>query len=192
MSFVTFITPTLNRPSLKKTLTSLLNQLDSDWSSIVIGDGCKPTHHIEDKRIFYMGTEKVAGGAGVVRNQVLKIATSQSDWVAFVDDDDFLDRTYVSEIRKLSNDYDLIQFTYKDIENGNTQPPPNLNHLVSCNFGISFAVRSSLVEKFNIKFITGGVEDYQFLQDCLDAGARYIITHKILYFVGHRSAWAGG
>ena len=46
------------------------------------------------------------------------------------------------------------------------------------------------IDSNNIRFIKGGVEDYQFLQDCLDKGANYVITHEKIYYVGKRSAWS--
>lgn len=188
MTFVTFIIPSLDRDTLPRTLMSLIMQNDPDWLALVIGDGCEITNRIPDDRILYLSVAKQSSGAGIVRNFGFDF-TLDSDWVAFVDDDDYLKDTYVSRIKYYSDRYDLIQFTYKDVETGRLQPPPGLNHLVECDMGISFAVRESLRRKHNIKFTPGGVEDYRFLRDCLNVGARYVITGEILYLVGHRSAW---
>lgn len=188
MNFVTFIIPTLDRPTLKRTLNSLIQQTDPDWIAYVLGDGCKITEYIQDKRIFYIPLDKQDGGAGIVRNIGLSLV--ESEWTAFVDDDDYLKNNYIQCIKNFAKNYDLIQFSYKDVENGNVQPPDNLDHLVECNFGISFAIRTSFMNAHTIRFTKGGVEDYRFLKDATDAGARYIITHLKIYFVGHRSAWS--
>jgi glycosyltransferase involved in cell wall biosynthesis len=189
MSFVTFVIPSLNRSSLKRTLTSLVHQLDSDWNAIVVYDGILPTTTVleGEKRVEHLFVSKQEGGAGIVRNVGLDKVTSE--WVAFVDDDDYLDPHYISRIKYYAPNYDLIDFTYRDMENGNTQPPANLNHLVSCNFGISFSVKTKFMNDNHIRFTPGGVEDYRFLQECLDKGANWIITHEIIYYVGHRNAW---
>lgn len=166
---------------------SLFQQSDPDWNAIVIGDGCKITNRIEDPKITYIEADKQVGGAGIVRNIGLELVTSS--WVAFVDDDDFLKDNYVERIKFYSGNYDLIQFSYKDLETGRVQPPHFLNKLVECDMGISFCAKVSFINKFNIRFTPGGIEDYRFLKACLDSGAKYVITHEILYLVGHRSAW---
>lgn len=190
MSFVTFIIPTLNRQSLKRTLTSLINQTITDWEAKVIYDGILPTYsyYENEKRIQHVFVKKQSGGAGIVRN--IGLNDVQSEWIAFVDDDDYLAQNYIERIKYWENKgYNLIQFSYRDVSNGNVQPPDNLDHLVACNFGISFAVKTDFLFLNNIKFTEGGVEDYRFLQECLDKGANYIITHEKIYFVGKRSAW---
>lgn len=189
MSFVTFVIPSLNRPSLKRTLTSLIQQSDLDWKAIVVYDGILPTrvNFDTEKRIEHFFAEKQEGGAGIVRN--IGLDQVDSEWTAFVDDDDYLKSNYIERLKYYSPNYDLVDFTYRDVENGNTQPPPNLHKLVSCNFGISFAIRTKFMNDNKIRFTAGGIEDYRFLQECLDKGARWIITHEINYFVGHRNAW---
>jgi len=186
--FCTFIIPTLNRISLRRTLLSLVQQSDPDWNAIVIGDGVIVTEIVKDLRIIYINHEKFEGGAGIVRNFGLDMV--HSSWVAFVDDDDYLSPKYVSEIRRLSNDWDVIQFSYRDVETGRIQPPPHLNHLVECDMGISFSIRTDFMQKNKIRFTKGGIEDFRFLDECIKKGARYLITHSVIYFVGHRSVWS--
>ena len=190
MSLVHFIIPSLGRSSLKRTLISLKQQTIPDWTAQVIYDGVLPTsvYFEEEKRIRHLFIDKQDGGAGAVRN--IGLDKLYGKWTAFVDDDDYLSNKYIERIKYWGEKgYNLIQFTYRDVENGNTQPPDNLNHLVECNFGISFAVDTAFIQEHNIRFTKGGVEDYRFLKDCLDKGANYVITHEKIYFVGHRSAW---
>lgn len=184
---VTFIIPTLGRYSLHTTLQSLREQTNPNWKSIIVFDRHDITIPNEDKFEIYKLEREGGMSAGTVRNFALdKVNT---EWVAFVDDDDWLSPNYTQRIFDWGKKFDLIVFTYRDVENGNTQPPHNLNRLVRCNVGISFAIRTSIVKDNNIKFIPGGVEDFQFIEDCVNAGANWVITHEVLYFVGHRSAW---
>ena len=166
---------------------SLIQQTDPDWEAIIIGDGCEITNKIPDSRISYIEVPKQSGGAGIVRN--IGLEQTITSWTAFVDDDDFLKDTYVERIKYYAPSYDLIQFSYRDVETGRIQPPHYLNHLVECDMGISFAVNTLFMLQHEIRFTPGGVEDYRFLRDCLSAGARYCINHEVLYLVGHRSAW---
>ena len=95
----------------------------------------------------------------------------------------------MQKILDYGQSYDLISFSYKDVTNGNIQPPKHLNQIKECNIGISFAVKTKLVLDNNIRFIPGGVEDYAFIRDCINVGAKLIITHEILYMVGGRGCW---
>lgn len=185
---VNFVIPTLGRYTLHRTLDSLRAQTTQDWKAYVIFDNHDVTIPTDEK-ILAFRYNKPCGGAGVVRNYALPMITD--GWLAFVDDDDWIDKDYVNRILHYgSKGYDLISFTYRDVENGNIQPPPGMKNIVRCNIGISFAVKSEFVHKHGIKFIDGGIEDYEFINDCVKAGASWIITGEIRYFVGHRSAWS--
>lgn len=188
MSEVTFLIPTLGRYSLHRALDSLRKQTNPNWKAIVIFDNHSVTINQEDKiKAFTYDLTNPSGGAGIVRNFALPMV--DTEWLAFLDDDDFLDPTYVDKIFEYGKNYDLVVFNYKDIETGNIQPPLSMNKLVRCNVGISFAVKNEIVRNNDIKFRAGGIEDFHFIDDCVNHGAKWVITHQILYFVGHRSAW---
>ena len=185
--WVTFIIPTLGRYTVHRTLKSLRDQSNKNWKAIVVFDNHIITIPQEDKIAVYEFTEPKRG-AGIVRN--FAIDKVDTEYIAFVDDDDWVDKNYVNRILHYGKKgYELISFTYKDVENGNTQPPPWMNTIVRCNIGISFAVKTEFVHQHGIQFIPGGIEDYEFINDCVKAGANWVITHEILYWVGHRSAW---
>jgi len=198
-SFVTFVIPTKGRATLKRAIQSVLDQTDWNWRCSIIFDGIPPIEisglnpdisYLQDNH-FIVGSCEFKGHAGLVRNVALPLVDTY--WTAFLDDDDFLNPTYVSKLKYYSDnnpDMDIIIFTYKDVENGNTQPPKKLNNIVRCNVGISFAVKTNFIKDNNILFAPGGVEDYAFLDECVNKGAKYLITHDIQYFVGHRSAWS--
>lgn len=91
MPFVSVIIPTHNRPlTLKKAVLSVLNQTYRDLELIVIDDGLKERaekiiSEINDPRLIYLKHETEKGG-GAARNTGIKAA--QSNFIAFLDDDD--------------------------------------------------------------------------------------------------------
>lgn len=186
-NWVTFIIPTLGRYSLHKALNSLKDQTNGNWKAIVVFDNHDVTISTDDKISAYRFDKPPNVGAGIVRNYALPLV--DTEWMAFLDDDDYLHKTYVDRIISWGNQYDLISFTYKDVTNGNIQPPPNLKKFVACNFGISIAVRTKIVQDNNIQFVPTAIEDYSFIMDCINAGARSVITHELLYFVNGRGKW---
>lgn len=184
--FVTFITPTLGRPTLERTFKSLEALHDWDWRWNIVWDGIEPNQIFNTDRQRDIVTPKV-GHAGLLRNIGIELA--DTDWVAFVDDDDWVDPTYVNRLKYWSSGLDVVIFTYKDVTNNNVQPPKGFTDIVSCNVGISFAVRTNFIKENGIKFTPFSVEDFRFLDDCRNAGARYHLTGEILYFVGGRGGW---
>lgn len=198
-SFCTFVIPTKGRASLKKAIQSVLDQTDWNWRCTIVFDGIPPVEitglnpdidYLKDNH-FIVRSCDYKGHAGLVRNEALPLVDTY--WTAFLDDDDFLKPTYLNRLKHYSDsnpDKDIIVFTYRDMENGNTQPPKNLNRLVRCNVGMSFAVKTDFIRDNNILFDYGVVEDFAFLNECANKGAKYLITHDVQYFVGHRSAWS--
>lgn len=197
-NFCSFVTATLGRPSLKRTIQSLLNQNSWNWLSYIIFDGASPIeikglnpdiNYLNDNHFIVSKVDKL-GHAGLVRNSVLdKIDT---EWIAFVDDDDTLKETYIDKLIYYQNnnkDKDIIIFSYYDDINKNLQPPANLNYIKRCNVGISFAIKTKFVQNNNIKFIEGGIEDFEFLNDAVNKGANYLITHDVQYLVHGRGVW---
>jgi len=87
-ALVTFIIPTIGRPTLTKTLDSILNNTDPNWNAIVMFDGIQPTIGSNDPRIriYYMEKKGRLNHAGIVRNTAIQFATTP--WIGFVDDDD--------------------------------------------------------------------------------------------------------
>ena len=191
--FVSFITPSKGRPSLEKTIQSLLDLDDWNWRCYIIFDGISPPklnyNYIDDNHFVVIESDKI-GHAGLLRNLALPLIDTR--WTAFIDDDDFLSSTYVSKLKlyeRIDKEKDIFIFSYLDVENQNLQPPRHLNKIIRCNVGISFAIKTEFVKNNNIQFVAGGIEDFEFLDQCEKKGAKYLITHDVQYFVGHRSSW---
>jgi len=193
-SFVSFITPSKGRSSLEKTIQSLLDLKDWNWLSYIVFDGVDPitikcVDYLNDNHFIVSKVDKI-GHAGLVRNTVLD--RIETVWTAFLDDDDFLKDTYIHKLREYSSknpELDIIIFTYKDMTNGNTQPPKGTVNFICCQVGISFAIKTEFIKKYDIRFPPGGVEDFAFLDTCRSLGAKYLVTNDLQYYVGKRSAW---
>ena len=189
VDFLTFITPTLGRKTLERTFKSLEAQTDWNWRWSIIWDGLEPNQIFLTDRQFNVVSEKL-GHAGLLRNIGIENAFTQ--WMAFVDDDDWLEPTYIDRLKFYINkdpNLDIVIFSYKDITNDNIQPPPSLRDIKECNVGISFACRTEFIKGNNIKFTPYAIEDFRFLDDAKRAGANYILTHEILYKVGGIGGW---
>lgn len=81
----------------KFNITVFKNQTITNWKAIVIFDGIKPNIYETDPRITIIKTPIKLGqgynSAGLVRNYGIKFANTE--WVAFVDDDDSITPNYV-------------------------------------------------------------------------------------------------
>lgn len=185
-TFVTFVTPTIGRKTLQRAVDSVIRQHDWDWKHIVMFDGREINFSSDNDHVLVTSCER-KNSAGLTRNEAMKLVTT--DWIAFLDDDDWLETDYIENLKRYTN-YDIVIFTYRDVVNNNTQPPiDGERDFRAGNVGISFAIKTDFVIKHNIQFCSGGMEDFDFLDQCRSAGATYIKTNLIKYFVGGRGEW---
>lgn len=182
---VTFIIPTMNRKTLKASLNSLILQTNPNWRAVVIFDGLEINPVIQDPRIIYLSCDKKKH-AGLVRNEGFPWVASE--FIAFLDDDDWVSPSYVSDIYHYK-DYELIIFTYRDVVNNNIQPPIGYRKLEFGHVGISFVVKTKFVLEHDIEFRKKDCEDWVFIEECLQHGIKYRMTDKINYFVNGRGEW---
>lgn len=202
MVFVTFVVPTVGRPSLMAALASLAAQTDADWSATVVFDGVEPSGAGSvidaDPRLNAVCIPKTgssaSGGttnrAGAVRNVALDsiAGASEATWVAFLDDDDTLEPTYVAALRgeaAAHPDTDAVVF---QMRKGSARLPWD-GDVARQTFhkgrvGISFALRFASTVKTGTRFVPSRYEDFNML-DALrrngatirlsDAGPQYIV-----------------
>lgn len=120
MCKVSIIVPIYNidKEFLDKCIKSLVNQTLKDIEIILIDDGsnnncaklCDEYSRI-DKRIICIHQENL--GVSVARNRGIKEANS--DWIMFVDPDDWIDYDTLEKIDSyLNNDVDVLTFFYYD------------------------------------------------------------------------------
>ena len=189
MPFATFIVPSVGRPSLRRALQSIHDQTDPDCEVVVVFDQNKAIlndyHRMEsaDKRLWLLHTEK--GNAGETRNVGLDwfASNGDSEWVAFLDDDDYLLPTYVEHLRESAEDHpwaDMVVSRMKHPMWG--QLPLPGGELRRGLVGISFAIRSGLVMHGGLRFVKERVEemfheDWEMISSVQKSGKIYLSTH---------------
>lgn len=180
----------MGRKTLTRAVESLQKQSVQDWRAIVVFDNSyNINYETTDSRIKVMKSD-VTNHAGMVRNYALDHV--DTDWIAFLDDDDWVKESYVQKLRGyvLAQPHlDLIVFSYQDSTNGRVVPHERQNKIEECKVGISFAVKTSLIRLNHIKFTENAIEDFRFLDACVKAGANYLIPHDIQYMVGGIGGW---
>jgi glycosyltransferase involved in cell wall biosynthesis len=187
---ITFIIPTIGRPTLQNTLLSLINQTNPRWKAIVVLDGIEPDTTITeftDNRIVTLQCSKLGEGtnsAGNVRNYGIKHATTE--WVAFVDDDDSIKNNYVdiflNEILHYDVDTIIFRMVIHPEEPFTILPNNNTDDFYACYVGISFALKKSIFDS-GIIFEPSGVEDFVFLNKIRENKYKMMISPYALYFV---------
>jgi glycosyltransferase involved in cell wall biosynthesis len=194
---VTFIIPSIGRKTLLNSIHSLLSQTNKNWKCIVGFDGLAE-QQVEfslpnDNRIQYVylskktGILKENGGhskAGTVRNQLLGMV--QTEWTAFLDDDDSLFQDYVSLLEQETQNNTLDCCIFRMItKDGLIIPRPETNNLYIGNVGISFFCKTSFIKNSNILFESSQVEDFDFIKKINDFGGKLIVSNHITYKVNH-------
>jgi len=198
---ITFIIPTIGRPSIRTTIESLYSQTDVRWRAIIVFDGI-PISTIFgddeldsglDKRIQVLEIKKSGvhiNSAGLVRNAGIR--SCLTDWVAFVDDDDILSSRYVETFYKEIDEYpqiDVLLFRMYVEKPSYLNPDcfilPELNteDFYWRKTGISFALRTSIFIERGIWFEPSEEEDYLFLDGLRRRRISIMISPYIRYFV---------
>jgi UDP-glucose:(glucosyl)LPS beta-1,3-glucosyltransferase len=184
MDQVTFIIPSINRESITKTIDSLFKQTSNNWKAIIIYDGVRGKQFDDDrvKTIIINKTGivgQIHGEAGLVRNVGIKEA--DTEWIAFLDDDDTINPNYVETLLSKYNNYDWVLWKMK-YENGLVLPQNN--QLIFGNVGISFAYKKDKFFDILFKQNRNG-EDFDFVKELETKSQNYIITEEVYYNVNH-------
>lgn len=179
---ITFIIPSINRPSLPRTINSLIQQKNPNWKAIIIFDGVKSNINIADNRFSIINIDKIGkrNNAGEVRNIAIKEV--ETEWCGFVDDDDILLDNYVELFYEyITNEsyLDVILFRMKIFNN--IVPKNNKNNLIVNNVGISFCTKTDILKEY--KFIPGDTEDFNLIDRLNKNKKKIMITDKITYLV---------
>ena len=179
-SNITFIIPSLGRPTLQLTLNSLKMQTDNNWKAIVVFDGVSPNISNSDPRVEFISIPK-KGSAGLVRNEGIRMATTE--WVGFVDDDDVLTSDYVEHFNREKQNMDVVIFRMKTPKNI-IHPPIDHTDFHQNYVGISFCMRTSLSKQENLWFPVDKVyEDFILLNSLRSAGKSIKISKHVTYLI---------
>lgn len=185
MSLITFIIPSINRPTLNNTIQSLLNQTNPNWECFVLYDGVIGKE-FDDSRIKTINLEKIGkkgerhGNAGLVRNEGIKM--SNTDWIGFLDDDDTIHQDYVKTLSEKYLSYDFIVWRMKTTD-GKIYPELTRNNIKINRVGISISFKNKFP---NLIFDSNGdSEDFEFVNKLRNTTHNFLITPEIYYNVRH-------
>lgn len=182
---ITFIIPSLNRPSIRRTIESLIKQTNPNWKCIIIYDGVKG-EKFDDDRIEIIYSTKIGvmgnnhGQSGLVRNIGLK--KCNTEWIGFLDDDDTIDEKYVETLFQKYEKYDFIVWRMK-YTNGQIIPRINAENLSFGNVGISFCYKNKFNDLFFEKNRDG--EDFDFVEKLKSLSNNFIVAPEVYYKVRH-------
>lgn len=182
---ITFVIPSIGRPTLKRTVESLKKLNVKNWKAIIIFDRVEPNLEEDDPRIKMVKLEKKLGegrnSAGNVRNFAYQFI--DTPWIGFVDDDDTLNPYYIDHLQKESNDSDLDVIIFRMIyEGGLVLPPPEDKDFEMNKVGISFCLKSDVAKQF--LFVPNGAEDFYLLDNLRANQKKILMSEYIGYNVG--------
>jgi glycosyltransferase involved in cell wall biosynthesis len=182
---ITFVIPSLSRPTLSRTVNSLIKQTNPSWKCIIIYDGVDGPN-FEDPRITTHqitktgNNSKSMGESGLVRN--VGINKCDTEWIGFLDDDDTIHEDYVKILFEKYSNHDFVVWRMKN-PYGLVIPRWGKDELVINNVGISFCYKSKFKDVLFDRNING--EDFYFVEKLMAKTKNYKITDEVCYFIRH-------
>lgn len=182
---ITFIIPSINRPTITKTVESLIKQTNPNWECIIIYDGVDG-ESFNDERIKTIKIDKIGGfsdhhgKSGLVRNEGLRLA--KTEWIGFLDDDDTINEKYVETLFEKYSEYDFVVWRMK-YTTGMVIPRLTNNDLIFGNVGISFCFKNKFEDMLFDNNREG--EDYDLLMKLRSLSDNWTITPEVYYNVRH-------
>jgi glycosyltransferase involved in cell wall biosynthesis len=185
MSLITFIIPSINRPTIDNTIQSLLNQTNPKWECFILYDGVEGKK-FDDPRIKIFNLHKLGkkgenhGNAGLVRNEGIKIC--KTEWIGFLDDDDTIHQDYVKTLFEKYTSYDFLVWRMKTTD-GKIYPELTRNNLIRNRVGISVSFKNKFPNMLFDNNDDG--EDFEFVDKLQNTTKNFIITPEIYYNIRH-------
>lgn len=190
--FCTIIIPSIYRESLYLTLESLKNQSNQDFCVILVNDSvkslCFEDEWFQNKVTILEGPR--TGWGGPARNIGIQYVKKYnlSEWIGFVDDDDYLHPQYIEWLKEhsiKSPHADIIVFRarggFAHIPPTYIIPPPNCYQLVLGMVTNSFAFKAQNCFEFN----DGIADDFFYLENALKSKSKIIMFSNHLAY-GYR------
>jgi hypothetical protein len=161
---------------------------DNNWKAVIIFDGIENNLNIKDPRIKIIEIEKNGiidkkNSAGIVRNIGFKNIDHETEWIGFLDDDDYLSPEYICNLKeeiKHNNNIEVCIFRMI-YENGCILPGKFDKNIIRCKVGISFAIKKYIADTFI--FINSPFEDYLYLKELQRNQYKIIISSYVSYFI---------
>lgn len=124
MAFVSVVIPLYNKQeSIYNTVDSILTQTFTDFELVIVNDGSTDNSleivkSIEDSRIVIV--DKPNGGVSSARNAGIEKATSE--WVSFIDADDYWDPHYLEMVKTAIEKYPAASVVVTNYKKGKENP----------------------------------------------------------------------
>lgn len=182
---ITFIIPTIGRPTIDRSVNSIISQTNPNWRCYVIFDGI-PKRDFDDPRVTSLSIDKKGrvgpnnGQSGLVRNVGIKM--SDTEWVGFLDDDDTIHSDYVKTLSEKYQNKDFVIWRMKYI-NGLVLPMVGNNEIRFGQVGISFCFKNKFE---NLIFDSNrDGEDFDLIVKLRSLTDNYVVAPEIYYNVRH-------
>lgn len=192
--FISIIIPVYNSQLfIKRCIDSIKLQTLNDFECLLINDGSTDdseliiTREIKDDPRFIL-YNKQNGGVSSARN--LGLDKAKGDFVIFVDSDDWLESELLQEIKKLSDDNDIIQYDFYKVSNTKNGEKKqeihiksNINFIIQGEGAVVWkrAFKRSLIDNNRFDESLSGGEDYLFCSKIFLKKSDFAYTAKCLY-----------
>lgn len=205
---VSVIVPVYNCSEyISTTLNSIINQDFDSYEMIVIDDGSSDNSldiiydTLKQTDIPHKIIHQRNMGVSVARNHGMEVA--RGEYFVFVDGDDYILTTHLSELYKNINEFSLVQFVKKE---GNTISNPHFLHeklmatdeFIKKELMMEITVnlwqimyKADIIKDNNLKFTPGVIygEDTEFALKTLSFGDKIAISNEITYYyIQHESS----
>jgi hypothetical protein len=189
--WVTFIIPSIGRPTLIKSIESLLHMKSKQWNALIVFDGkdiTLPKSVPDPFEVLSIDKKGFANCAGEVRNVGMhhmcatSSTLSKNKWFAFLDDDDIVTPDYMYRLEQevqLHPHADVIVFRMLL----NNRVLPQKQTLIRGEIGISFAMKQEVFSKHGMCFEASREEDFELLQRIEKRGLHIHFSDFITYLV---------
>lgn len=192
-NMITFVMPSINRPTIDRAVKSLIDQTNPNWRLYVVFDGfwAEPPYK-DDERISHMFFHPKIG-TGNMAAEVRKVAFPriETPWIGFLDDDDWLDSRYVDKFYEIISKNDFVELICFRMQYGKVVIPNeaarSLHSIRPGQIGISLAIKKKfLYGPDAIFWPPSNLEDFYLVEKILATGASSFLTDEILYYATPR------
>ena len=175
-------------PYLRECVDSILNQTFKDFELILVDDGSPDNcpaicdeYAKKDNRVIVIHKEN--GGLSSARNAGLDyvFAHSNSEYISFVDSDDYVDNEMLNGIINLfKNDVDAIKFTYQQIKNNKLCDSFNIDE-IAYSFN-SFGEKEDFIANDLLQYKIGWeVWSFIFRRSILQNNSLFFVDNNLVY-----------
>lgn len=190
---VTMVIPVYNSEKfIVRCLDSVLNQTYKDVDILVINDGSKDDSQkiIDEYAKKYKNIKAIKQenkGVAITRNEAIKM--TDTEYIMFMDNDDYLDKDYIETLLKSAEDgkYDIVVCGYRrPNENGKILREVKLNDDELAKYNVlspwSKIYRTNFLKENNLEFLNNDIGEDVYLNF-----QAYAISNKIktIEYVGY-------